>query len=71
MVRIFFPRSNLPELTSNFKFIDTIPISGICGSGALERRREVLPRKLPTWNNFVSHPNYDQFLAAASLSQYS
>ena len=49
--------------------IDTTPISGICGSGRSSNAdAKYFHGKLPTWNNFVAHPNYDEFWQQQALA---
>jgi putative CocE/NonD family hydrolase len=47
--------------------IDTIPINGICALALSRMQMKYFHGKLPTWNNSVSHPNYDQFWQQQAL----
>src|SRR5207237_9668089 len=50
------------KLTSNFKFDRYDTYQWYLRLGALSNAdAKYFHGKLPTWNKFVSHPNYDQF----------
>ena len=56
------------NLTSNFKFDRYDTYQWYLGLGALSNANEkYFHNKLPTWNNFVAHPNYDQFWQGQAL----
>ena len=39
-------------------YLDLGPLSNV--------NKKYFHNKIPTWNNYVSHPNYDEFLAKTS-----
>src|SRR5256884_2783368 len=56
------------KLTSNFKFDRYNTYQWYLRLGALSNAdAKYFHGKLPTWNNFVSHPNYDQFWQPQAL----
>ena len=56
------------KLTSNFKFDRYDTYQWYLRLGALSNAdAKYFHGKLPTWNNFVSHPNYDQFWQQQAL----
>ena len=56
------------NLTSNFNFDRYDTYQWYLGLGALSNANEkYFHNKLPTWNNFVAHPNYDQFWQGQAL----
>jgi putative CocE/NonD family hydrolase len=56
------------NLTSTFQFDRYDTYQSYLRLGALSNANEkYFHGKLPTWNNFVSHPNYDQFWQQQSL----
>ena len=49
----------------------TTPTSGTSGSGPLSNVNEkYFLGKIPTWNDFVAHPNYDDFWQKQALAPY-
>jgi putative CocE/NonD family hydrolase len=56
------------NVLTNFKFDRYDTYQWYLGLGALSHADEkYFHGKLPTWNNFVSHPNYDQFWQQQAL----
>ena len=56
------------NLTSNFQFDRFDTYQWYLRLGALSNANEKhFHGKLPTWNNFVAHPNYDEFWQAQAL----
>ena len=57
--------------STNFRFDELRHLRVVpAARAALERQREYLHGKIPTWNDYVAHPNYDAFWRRQAMAPY-